>query len=89
MTEAHPPELIQQIRNTAPGMAHFAGSGPQGRCCRECKSWNYERSIRNRSGEVVRTERHKGCQQFERLSGRRGPQINPQLLACRHFQERT
>jgi hypothetical protein len=89
MTQAHPPELVRQIRNTAAGMAHWAGTGPAGKICGNCQHWNFWRHIRNRSGDIVRTEQHKGCGKYERLTGVKGPQINPQLLACRHFQERA
>jgi hypothetical protein len=89
MTETHPPELVQQIRNTAPGMAHWAGSGPSEKICSQCDHYNYWRQIRNASGAIVRTEQHKGCGKYEQLTGKKGPEINRQLLACRHFQERT
>jgi len=89
MIEAHPPELVQQIRNTAAGMAHWAGTGPAGKICGECRFWTYWRQIHNRSGDTVRTEQHKGCGKYEALTGVKGPQINPQLFACRHFQARA
>jgi hypothetical protein len=88
-TDGYSPELTQQIRNTARGMAHWARTGPAGKICAQCQHWNYWRQIYNRSGAVVRAEQHKCCEKYERLTGRKGPQINKQLFACRHFQERT
>jgi hypothetical protein len=89
MTQAHPPELVQQIRNTAPGQAHWAGTGPAGMTCGQCQHWTYWRQIRNRVGDIVRTEQHKGCGKYEQLTDIKGPQINPPLFACRHFQARA
>jgi hypothetical protein len=56
--------------------------------CGQCQHWTYWRQIRNRSGATTHTEQHKGCQKYEALTGVKGPQISPQLFACRHFQER-
>lgn len=33
------PELERQIVQAEPGMAHSAGSGPEGRTCSECEHW--------------------------------------------------
>jgi hypothetical protein len=89
LTQAHPSELAQQIRNTAPGQAHWAGTGPAGRTCGECEHFNYWRQIYNRSGAITHTEQHQGCKKYEQLTNKKGPKIDKQLLACRHFQERA
>src|SRR5262245_38293745 len=89
MTQTHPPELVQQIRASEPGMAHWAGSGPAGKTCGECQHWNFWRQIRNASGAVICTEQHKGCQKYQQLTNKKGPEISRQLPACRHFQERV
>ena len=43
------------IHQTYLGMAHIAGTGPEGRTCRECVFWRGERKIRDRSGKVIDT----------------------------------
>jgi hypothetical protein len=37
---------------TAPGMAHFAGSGPPGKTCCECKFRGYRRRVVKKPGEL-------------------------------------
>ena len=42
-------ETLAPVIGTAMGQAHFAGTGPKGRTCRECAHWQ----IRNAKGEKV------------------------------------
>lgn len=39
------PELEQQRGETYPGMAHWAGSGPQGYCCKDCSQFMNDRCM--------------------------------------------
>jgi hypothetical protein len=55
------------------GMAHFAGSGPAGKCCRDCAHFGVNKANR--------------CQQFKTLTGKYGPPIPGDALSCRHFTE--
>lgn len=74
--------------STAPGMAFWAGSGPFGKCCHECRFWKYERGIRNDAGDVVAAKSSKGCFKFYQLTGTHGPKIEGSLRSCKYFEQR-
>jgi hypothetical protein len=39
LTNPFAPEIATSIAQSFGGMAHFAGTGPDGRTCRECDAW--------------------------------------------------
>jgi hypothetical protein len=88
LTPGYSPELVSQIRQTVPGMAHWAASGPTGATCGECAYLGYWKQIRNRAGDTVSTERRRGCAKFYELTGEHGPTVPPSCAACRHFEKR-
>lgn len=64
------------MRGTVAGMAHFAGTGPSGKTCGDCKFLTYI----NIKGA------HARCAMFQKLMGKYGPvDIPSYTLACRHF----
>jgi hypothetical protein len=78
--------LDQRVRDTHVGMASWAGSGPANATCGDCKHYGYWRRIRNAAGDVVSTEKASGCcAEFHRLSGRHGPRVPRDALACAYF----
>ena len=96
LTRAHAPGTATMIEASRPGMAHFAGTGPEGRTCRECLQWASRwRSIEvderieakdfKRSGGVLAARR---CRKFWRMTNhQRGKGLPPGTPACRHFVE--
>jgi hypothetical protein len=75
------PELDKKVRSTVPGMAHWAGTGPEGATCGGCC---YHVAI---SGRRKRTKMR--CQRYQILMGRTGANDIPkQTEACRHFRAR-
>ena len=58
-----------------PGMAHFAGSGPEGETCGGCE----HRGVR-RGRRVV-----MACAMFRKLTGRNGPVVACASKACKYF----
>lgn len=75
-----------------PGMAHFAGSGPPGKRCAECVFWGYKKLGKPRFNQKTQEEfepmqAHDGCRKFFELTGRHGPTIKPDLLACKYFKQ--
>ena len=88
LTSGYAPELTAQIRQTRPGQAHFANSGPFGATCGECVHLGYWKQARNAAGEIVNTTRVKGCAKFHALTGKHGPALPPGTPACKYF-ERT
>jgi hypothetical protein len=67
------PQFDRRVQATAPGMAHFAGTGPQGTTCDACAHL---------------TPRYRLCRQYERMSGRRGTPLPPAQPSCRYFTVR-
>lgn len=65
-----------------PGMAHFAGTGPDWTYCHECVHWRGKRPAH--SNDSV----GKGqCDKCARMLRRRSaPKVAGRTLACRHFE---
>lgn len=62
-------------------MAHFAGSGPVGKTCRECEHWQMQ-------GRTVNGELKPGlCAKFRRLTGWEGAKVPDLAAACKYFEE--
>jgi hypothetical protein len=58
------------------GMAHFAGTGPYGKTCGDCKFLTFIKG------------NHARCEQFRRLMGKYGPADIPyRTHACKYFVE--
>jgi hypothetical protein len=76
----HLTAMIREQGRTAPGMAHWAGSGPPDRVCGQCQFKGYWALKGNRHG-LGRDVRSAGCEQFFHLTGKHGPAINGNLLA--------
>jgi hypothetical protein len=66
--------------NALPGMAHFAGTGPGGKTCRDCVFRGYYREHG--------VKKHYGCQKFKSLTGNNGPVVQSDWPACRHFEQK-
>ncbi len=60
-----------------PGMAHFAGTGPAGNFCRECRHFI---ARRGKKSETI-------CAKYRELMRRIGPAIPGHAEACRHFEK--
>jgi hypothetical protein len=71
---------------TAPGQAHFAGTGPTGKTCGECKFKGYRRRIVKKSGEFSKAVTSAGCAKFFELTRTHGPAISKFQQACKYFE---
>jgi hypothetical protein len=67
---------------TFKGMAHFAGTGPEGKTCRECEHWQWN-SRRSESG----APQPASCAKWKQLMGspRDGMAIPHSAKACKYF----
>lgn len=84
LTAGYAPDLARQIRQSVPGMAHFAGTGPSNATCGECGHLGYERFSK------AKAWRFGGCAKFFKLTGNHSPKaIPPSTPACRHFEQRA
>lgn len=78
------------VRETPPGMAHWAGTGPSGKSCRECGHWKTRgryasAANRHAAGEL----KPSPCGKYESLMQQKGPPIEHWRRACRHFEPRS
>lgn len=96
LTRAHDPKTAALIEASRPGMAHFAGTGPEGRTCRECIHWSrkwkdidHDESIK--SGDFKRdfgVLKPRRCRKFWRMTNhQRGKGLPHGTASCRHFDE--
>jgi hypothetical protein len=59
-------------------MAHWAGSGPRGKKCRNCQHW--QRDTRKRGVGSI-------CEQFKRMVGYYGKELPGDIPACKYFEK--
>jgi hypothetical protein len=79
LTEPNP-KLAKLVRQTISGMAHWAGTGPQGKTCGECC---YFARINFGRGTSTR------CDKFQQLmNGMRGPRPIPATTAASKYFEK-
>jgi len=74
------------------GMAHFAGTGPFGKTCGDCKF----RGLYRESAKVTWNEREQNfvhktyrttqCQMFKKLCGEYGTPVKKEYDACKYFE---
>lgn len=83
------PAFEQKRNKTQPGMAHFAGSGPEGLTCRQCEHWT---GCGQESGYYAKNGKHGGvlkprsCAKYQRLmQGEVGPGVPHETSACKYF----
>lgn len=76
----------QMYAATHPGMAAWAGSGPEGKTCRECKSFQS-------AGHYSVSGKHQGglkpgiCAEHAKYMGKKGPAFPYYALACGKFDQ--
>lgn len=81
------------IRETPDGMAHWKGTGPDGRTCRECVQYNLAKtpkrytasSAHHGIGELMPV----GCRKWRALmpkSVKKWPKLHHRMAACKHFE---
>lgn len=77
---------------TAPGMAFFAGMGPLGKTCGDCKFRGYHRERKPKfdaytGQDVIQQYRYQGCEKYRQMTGICGPVIDGDLRACKYFED--
>jgi len=91
--QAHltPGPFDRMAKDTFPGQAHFAGTGPELKTCRECAHWDHAgahdyRSKRGMFSGLIQPAR---CRQFKELTGTHGDKVPDDAAACKHFSQAT
>jgi hypothetical protein len=74
-------------RETFPGQAHFAGTGPSFTTCRECAFWDNRRDYHSKRGKNRGLIKPARCRKFRALTGTNGAKIPDDAPACRHFEQ--
>jgi hypothetical protein len=73
------PELAELIKATPAGMAHWAGTGPTGKVCRDCAAW-------------VLIGNKRLCEKYKRMIGKDEwdeKKIIPSgTAACKYFEQK-
>jgi hypothetical protein len=73
--------------NTHKGMAHFAGSGPDGETCRTCVFWKFEKRYFSKGGRHGGQLKPCACRKFKELmNGTTGAEVPHNARACKYWQ---
>jgi hypothetical protein len=85
---------VPDTDDAMPGMAFFAGTGPYGKTCGDCKF----RGLIRESKKVTYNERlqqfvHRSyrttqCVMFKKLSGVHGSSVKGDYPSCKYFEEK-
>lgn len=73
--------LTQPDLRSQPGMAHFAGTGPEGKTCGQCAHYGFYRE-----SKVGKSYRVSGCGKYQRLTGHPGPAFHKDTSSCKYFE---
>ncbi len=88
LTNPYDEETTRRINETPPGMAAWAGGGPDGMTCRECVYYEgdgyYSASRKTLANSLkpARCERHR-----QLMGGKKGAKFRYSAKACRFFIE--
>ena len=79
LTAGHDDKLCRQIEASYEGMAHWAGSGPKGAKCRECRNWGDGTGKKQKAME-------RPCDKFRRMTGTKSKKVPRHAAACKYFE---
>ena len=74
-------KLEQMEMRTVPGMAHWAGTGPEGAFCSNCNHYGYE--YFTSKGRLMR--RLSACGKFYAMTETHGDTLPSKTDACKYF----
>lgn len=75
------PELARLREKTPPGMAHWAGTGPEGKTCGGCNHWGYW--YETRAG--ISKRKTSCCEVYYRHLHIHGGSLPATTPACKYF----
>src|SRR5262249_14841299 len=75
LTQVYDDKIVESFAASCEGMAHFAGTGPAGSRCVNCRHWGRGTSGRNRP-----------CEKFIALTGIASKLVPETARACRYFR---
>ena len=77
------PGLERAELQTAAGMAHWAGSGPEGSTCGKCRFYGYEFVKSNGDHSFKRS----ACGKFYTMTRRHGGSLEDRQMGCKYFEK--
>jgi hypothetical protein len=86
--------MSEKAKETVPGMAYFANTGPFGKTCGDCINRGYRR-LRSPKFDaklnewVEKSYNYNGCAKFKELTGNNGPVIDSLLHSCKYFEDKA
>lgn len=87
-------EGVADTDQAIPGMAFFAGAGPEKKTCGNCKHRGLIRESRKakwseRTQQFVhKTYRTNQCKMFKKLAGVHGAAVKKDYAACKYFEDK-
>lgn len=87
-------EGVADTDDALPGMAFFAGTGPYGKTCGDCKFRGLIRESQkatyneNLQQFVHKSYRTTQCAMFKKLAGNHGTPVKADYPACKYFEAR-
>lgn len=88
-------EGVPSKDDAIPDMAFFAGTGPAGKTCGQCKhrglTRESQKAIYNEKLQefVHRSYRTSQCAMFKRLAGDYGTPVGADNLSCKYFEQKA
>lgn len=74
-------------RASFPGMAHFAGTGPRGKTCRECLFWKHgAHDYRSKAGKYRGLIEPASCGKYRAITLSEGSKIPDDAASCKYFE---
>jgi hypothetical protein len=81
------PQQDRLSRSSFAGMAHFAGTGPAGSTCRECRFWQHvQYGYHSRVGKYHGLIKPCACAKYRSITGRAGALVPDDAMACKYFE---
>jgi hypothetical protein len=82
-------EVDRLTEKTHTGMAHFAGTGPDGASCDDCFFFRHNKKRSSKAGIFDRFLSGHCAKHAELMGIKGGPAFPAAALACRHFGRRS
>lgn len=89
LTIAHSERMRHWIAATPPGMAHWSGTGPKGRSCRECVHFINEGYYAASNAHSANGLKPGRCRKYTALMGFNGKKFQHRTASCSHFEENS
>ena len=87
LTEVYDPRFRIEKGRTVPGMAHWAGGGPEGKTCRECDFYTFEGYWSPSSKKTANGLKDGRCRKYkEMMMGKKGVKFDYRSKACKFFE---